>query len=146
MELVQLGDSCLAALTNVRCLSVCCPVSGDLSCEVPASVTIVFKDGRRDVTLGRHASERCWGGALRHLRDRLTRVGPACWLDLNGLVRVEKRKEGSQLHVECEFVPQHTGDPSSILTIDPEVAESVWEALQGLIEPLEQAELQFVRA
>jgi len=146
MELVQLGDSCLAALTNVRCLSACCSACGDLTCDIPASVTIVFKDGRRNVTLGQEASQRCWAGPLAPVRGHLTQVGPVCWLDLNGLVRVEKRKEGCQLHVELEFVPEHTGDPSSILTIDPEIAESVWNALQGLIAPIVQTELEFVRA
>jgi hypothetical protein len=131
MELVQLGDSCLAALTNVRCLSACCSACGDLSCDIPASVTIVFKDGRRNVTLGHEASQRCWAGPLAPVRGRLTQIGPVCWLDLNGLVRVEKRKEGCQLHVELEFVPEHTGDPSSILTIDPEIAESVLECSSG---------------
>jgi hypothetical protein len=142
MELVQLGDSCLVALTDVRCLSACCHETGDLSCDVPSGVTLFFKDGRRKITLGHQATERCWR-SLGHLRARLTQVGPTCWLDLTGLVRAEKRKEGLQFHVELEFVPDN--HPSTTLTIDAEIAESVWHGLQGLIGSLEQAELDFVR-
>jgi len=127
MELVQLGDGCLVNLDEVRSLSVHL-----LEAKVPGGLTLTFKNGQREVTLRGSASKACWNGPIEALRQRLTPLGDSFWIDLSGLCRAEKRREGSQYHLELEFLPQESCQSIQVLTVDQDLSEPVWAALVQL--------------
>jgi len=127
MELVPLGDGCLVSLDEVRSLS-----AHMLEPNVPGGMTLTFKNGQREVTLRGSASKACWNGPLVDLRKKLTPLGDSFWADLSGLCRAEKRREGSQYHVELEFLEEGCCRPAEILTVDQDLSEPVWAALTKL--------------
>lgn len=104
--------------------------------NVPGGLTLTFKNGQREVTLRGSASKACWHGPMEDLRQKLTPLGDSFWADLSGLCRAEKRREGSQYHVELEFLPLDSCRSIQILTVDQDLSEPVWTALQHLYQPM----------
>jgi len=130
MELIPLGDGCFVDLSDVRSLSVRLTEP-----DVPGGLTLTFKNGRHEVTLRGSVSKACWSGPIEVLRKRLTPLGNSFWVDLTGLSRAEKRREGSQYHVELEFLAGAASGSIEVLTVDQDIAEPVWAALRHLYTP-----------
>ncbi len=123
-DLTPLGEYCFADLSDVRSLRVVFLGDG-----IPGGITITFKSLRRDIILRKRDSRLCWPLELAPLRDRLTQVGKGLWLDLSGLIRIDKRKDGDSSHLELEFAPLRTGDAATTLSVDSDIGDSVWQAL-----------------
>jgi len=124
----SLGECCFADLSDVRSLRVVFLGDG-----VPAGITITFKSLRRDIILRKRDSRLCWPVELAPLRDRLTHVGKGLWLDLAGLIRIDKRKDGESSHLELEFAPLRPGDAAAMLSVDSEIGDAVWDSLRNEI-------------
>ncbi|MGA7409921.1 MAG: hypothetical protein WBW33_05510 [Bryobacteraceae bacterium] len=122
--LTALGEYCFADLSDVRSLRVVFLGDG-----IPGGITITFKSLRRDIILRKRDSRLCWAVELTPLRERLAHVGKGLWLDLSGLIRVDKRKDGDSSHLELEFAPLRPGDAATTLSVDSEIGDSVWQAL-----------------
>lgn len=85
---------------------------------------------RRDIILRGRDSRLCWPVELTLLRNRLTQVGKGLWLDLEGLIRVDKRNDGDSTQLSLEFAPLRCGDAATTFSVDSEIGDSAWEALR----------------
>ncbi len=128
MPLTPLGEYCFADLSDVRSLRVIFVADG-----APGGISITFKSLRRDIILRGRDSRHCWPVELAALRERLTQVGHGLWLDLEGLIRIDKRNDGDSTQLALEFAPLRCGDAATTFSIDSEIGDSAWEALRNHI-------------